>query len=119
MGVEVKDVGRSISWGALLSFLTHLPPDSALSRELDPESSAWYTTAKTNLILADLFDILATINGNMVAIARRKAARKIDPYPRPGARHKNAEHIVGELRTFAEINSWITDAAKERRDDNG
>ena len=43
---------------ALLSFINHLPQDSALRFEMDPknESTEWFTTLKTNKILADLFN---------------------------------------------------------------
>lgn len=65
---------------ALVSFTRHLPPDSALWRETHPrdEYGAWTTTAKTNAILADLFDAFASVH--------TKKGRKAKPYPRPNAR---------------------------------
>jgi len=62
---------------ALLSFIENLTPDSALARELDPkdEFGAWYTTVKTNAILADLFDVFVKAN--------TKQGRKAAEYPRP------------------------------------
>ena len=62
---------------ALVSFINYLPPDSALRREDDPknEFAAWETTFKTNVILADLFDLI-------VAAHTKKNARP-PKYPRP------------------------------------
>ena len=41
---------------ALISFISYLPKDAALSREMDPkdEFGEWNTQRKTNAILADL-----------------------------------------------------------------
>ena len=49
---------------ALLSFIGNLSPDSALAQEMDPkdEFGAWYTTMKTNAILADIFDVFVRAN---------------------------------------------------------
>ena len=79
-GYEIKDVGHSLSWGALHSFISNIEPDSALSRELDPDTYKWNTTVKTNAILADIYDVLALINANLVAIGSRKQAKKPKPY---------------------------------------
>ena len=58
---QLRDVGRALSWGALLHFVEHVPRTSALSRELVPrtESEAWAEGDATAAILADLFDLLA------------------------------------------------------------
>lgn len=62
---------------ALISFLRYLPPDSALFREQNPKSEVgdWFTTAKTNAIIADLFDAFVA--------SRTKRGRKAMTYPRP------------------------------------
>lgn len=62
---------------ALISFINYLPPDSALNGAMNPkdEFGAWYTTMKTNAILADLFDVFVQAN--------TKKGRKTTPYPRP------------------------------------
>lgn len=66
---------------ALLSFIGNLTPDSALAREMDPkdERGAWYTTVKTNAILADLFDVFVQAN--------KKEGSTAPEYPRP-KKHK-------------------------------
>lgn len=62
---------------ALISFIQHLPPDSALNQSMNPkdEYGAWLTTMKTNAILADLYDAFIS--------AHTKKGRQIKPYPRP------------------------------------
>ena len=66
---------------ALVAFVRHLPPDSATWKAAHPreaDDSAWLTTAKTNVILADIFDLYAA--------AHVKKGRRAKPYPRPGAK---------------------------------
>lgn len=82
-GHSIDDIGRSLSWDALDSFLSNIGLDSALARELKPDTAAWATTFKTNAILADIIDELAQINSNLVAIGSQKPAKKVKPYPRP------------------------------------
>lgn len=67
---------------ALLSFFNYLPPDSALRAEMDPddEKREWYTRCKTNVILADLYDIFSA--------AHTKKGRKAAEYPRPKKKKK-------------------------------
>lgn len=62
---------------ALISFIRYLPPDSALYRAEHPkdEFGPWYTTEKTNMILADLFDLILKANS--------RKGQNIKPYPRP------------------------------------
>ena len=62
---------------ALISFIKFLPPDSALNRDMNPkdEFGIWYTTAKTNMILADLFDAFVSAN--------TRKGMKPKEYPRP------------------------------------
>ena len=73
---EYMDMGAA-GKVALVSFIENLTPDSALAKSIDPkdESSQWYTTAKTNAILADIYDAFAAVH--------TKHGRKPKPYPRP------------------------------------
>lgn len=94
-GHEFNDIGRTLSWDALVSFLKYIEPDSAFAREMDPEVSAWGTTMKTNMILADIWNILASINANLVAIGSHKPAKTPKPYPRPGQKRPDEEKRIG------------------------
>ena len=62
---------------ALLSFIEHLPPDSALFKEMNPkeEVSDWLSPLMTNVILADLFDMYSSVH--------TKKGKKPVEYPRP------------------------------------
>lgn len=78
-------------------------------RELHPEESAWTTRVKTNAILADIFDMLAQINANLVALGSGRVAKTPKPYPRPVKRKPDNERHFGrgalppdELRAWFE-----------------
>ena len=77
-GHELSDIGNTLSWSAFDSFLKKLDMDihSALFRELNPDIAIWADTAKTNAILADIFDIF-------VAVHTKKGTKPAE-YPRPG-----------------------------------
>ena len=102
-GYEVEDIGCALSWGALGAFIKYLPPDSAVVRETHPEEALWATTIKTNSILADIYDVLLMINANLMAVGNGKPAKRIRPYPRPGHKDENTQHI-GTAVPIAEIN---------------
>ncbi len=107
-GHELDDVGGSLSWGAFDIFLHHVQPDSALAKELDPELYAWSETLKTNAILADIYDLLACINANLLAHASGKPAKKPKPYPRPHQKKNNEEkHIGSGALPPDELRAWI------------
>lgn len=101
-GYELKDVGRTLSWGALQSFIENLGVDSAVARETDPELYEWSTRVKTNMILADICDKLSMINANLVAVGSHKATKTPKPYPRPnkkpGTKYGADPVTVPELR---------------------
>lgn len=83
---------------ALLSFINYLPEDSALRFEMDPksESREWFTTLKTNKILADLFDAFVAAN--------TKKGRKAKEYPRP----KKNKHIGKGAIPISQFWDWWT-----------
>ena len=95
-GHEIDDIGRTISWDALDSFFKHIEPDSALIRELYPDEAEWAGVTKTNMILADLYDLVAQVNANIVALGSGKAAKKIKPYPRPWKKPFEEEKHFGK-----------------------
>lgn len=107
-GHELNDVGSTLSWGAFDVFMHHVRPDSALARELDPELASWSEPMKTNKILADIFDMLAMINANLVAIGTRQPAKMPKPYPRPNQKTPEEEkHIGSGALPPAELRAWI------------
>lgn len=108
-GYELKDVGKTLTWGALDNFLNHAEPDSALMRELNPDLASWSNITKTNAILADIYDKLSMINANLIAIGERKPARKPKPYPRPGEQpeDKDTRHFGKGAIPVADLHEWI------------
>lgn len=93
-GHELREVGRTLAWSTLDAFLTHIRPDSALAKELDLKMSNWTTRAKTNAILASIYDLLAVVNANLCAKGTGKKPRKPKPYPRPWIEDKKQEPEV-------------------------
>lgn len=112
-GHELQDVGRTMSWTAFSSFLTHLDPEAALVREINPEGSAWATTAKTNAILADIFDMLANINSNLIALGTGRPAKRPKPYPRPIKKQPEEErHFGRDPLPPDELRKWFEEKRK-------
>ena len=78
---EYIDMGAA-GMVALLSFINYLPMDSQLRQAMDPQDEVgeWSTTKKTNMILADLFDVFVS--------AHTKKGHKAKQYPRPKQKRK-------------------------------
>ena len=103
-GCTVEDIGDKIGWNAFYCFVTHLDEKSALSRDLNNEVYTWGTTLKTNVILADVFDILSAINYNLASFSGGKP-KKPKPYPRPGQKDKAVKHYgKGPVK---DIRAWL------------
>lgn len=78
---EYIDMGAA-GMVALLSFINYLPMDSQLRQAMDPQDEVgeWSTVKKTNMILADLFDVFVSAN--------TKKGHKAKQYPRPKQKRK-------------------------------
>ena len=116
----LKDVGRSLTWSELASFMSYVGADSALARDIDLEKYLWATPAMTNTILADIFDVLAQINANLVAIGSGKRASIPDPYPRPGAKREsgNTRHFGRGALPPDELREWFEEKRRARNGRN-
>ena len=108
-GYELEDVGRTLSWNALGSFLHNIRPDSETAKELNADVSVWATQAKTNALLADIYDVLSVINANIYSLGSRKKAKKPQRYPRPGQDKDDVQRIGGKGSALPrdEMRSWI------------
>lgn len=107
-GYSLDDVGASLSWDALKSFLSYTRPDSALYRELHPEMSEWSTVLKTNIILADIYDQLQITNALIRMGLSRKKPRPPEPYKRPWVTDARTKHMGKKpLASVAEMREWI------------
>ena len=67
-----------LNWRDLWVIINLAAPDSLVRRALDPDTYSW---TRTNALLADIFDVLASANWQR---AGNKTAPKPKPYPRPG-----------------------------------
>ena len=106
-GFQLRDVGASLSWEALSAFLLHLSPESATAAELRPALSEWSTRLKTNVLLADLYDLGQNINANLVAMIEHRKAKKFRPYPRPWAKKDGEKHFGRGALPTTELHEWI------------
>lgn len=120
-GHELRDVGSTLSWDALTSFIFHVDSESALAREMDEEYSLWTTRLKTNGILADIYDMLAQINANLIAIGTHAVAKPVQPYPRPGMTEERGDtrRIGKGALPRGEFKKWLEKKRVERNGRNG
>lgn len=93
--------------------MRHIDINSETARELEPELAAWAGVPKTNAILADIYDMLAMINANLVAVGSGKKAKKPKPYKRPG--DKDTKHIGKNALSPDQLREWFKKKRKERR----
>jgi hypothetical protein len=94
--------------------------DSHLIRELSPEDGLWATRSKTNAILADIFDMLAIINANLVAMGSHKRAKQPKPYERPGDKEaKNIKKYGNGAVTVPELEAFFEKKRKEHEARHG
>lgn len=82
--------------------------------ELNPEMYAWCSSAKTNAILADIYDRLADLNANLIALGSGKKAKRPKYYPRPGDKKKEEKHIGSGALPLAEMDKWLEERRRER-----
>lgn len=111
-GYKLDDVGRTLSWGALKSFLSRVRPDSALSHELNPDIAEWSTALRTNVILADIYDMLSMINAQLRVIASHKRGQPPKPYKRPWEKDRNIQHYGSGALPAKEMREWIKQRQK-------
>ena len=109
-GGTVSDIPGKVGWDAALSIIACLPPDSALFAETHPELSAWYSRAKTNSILADIYDAVAAMDWHYCLANTPKGRRKPQkprPYPRPGAKQDDDAVRIGRgAIPIKDFDSW-------------
>lgn len=93
-GATLDDVPCRISWRALGNFIRNLDVRSAYVRELDPDLCRWVAPESLRPMLADMYDLMAALNRNVVAANSKHRPRKPKPYPRPGKRDKGT--VIGK-----------------------
>lgn len=115
-GYELEDVGHSLSWSALHSFIFNSGIESALGREINPELHDWSSTFKTNAILADIYDVLAMINANLVAIGSHSRTVMPKPYKRIGKQNGNGRQLGDGAVPVDELRAVFASKRKKRKE---
>lgn len=119
VGVELEDVGVSLSWETFASFLYNLGPESALWRSTHPEMRDWASPLRTNIILADIYDLLANINANLCGGFSRKKPHHVKPYPRPWETKKHERKIGSGALPKEQLHEWIMNYSRKKGNDDG
>jgi len=99
----LEDIGRALPERALLSFVKHLPPDSALRREIDPDA-IWQTDRYAAMLLATISDQLSALN-YMFSRSHGGKPKKPKPIPRPGV-SDGSQHIGKDPIPIEDFDSW-------------
>lgn len=109
---SLDDVGGELSWFALDSFIRNLDSGSALARDLG-KSTGWENTLQTNILLADIYDLLQVINVNICGLGGKKK-KKIKPYPRPNGKGNDKKIGKGAL-PLNELEKWFEEKRNGKR----
>ncbi|MBO5967437.1 MAG: hypothetical protein J6S14_02930 [Clostridia bacterium] len=81
---------------------------SATMRELNPELARWDTQLQTNTILADIYDMLAALNYNVLCMASKQKPHQPKPYPRPNQKEEENRKKIGKgALPVAELEKWF------------
>jgi hypothetical protein len=119
VGYELDDIGGALSWGALDSFIRNLSLNSATMRELNPELARWDTQLQTNAILADIYDMLAALNYNVLCMASKQKPQQPKPYPRPNQKEDDNRKKIGKgALPVAELSEWFEQRRKKYAERN-
>lgn len=79
---------------------------------MNPDIAEWSTTLRTNMILADLFDMLSMIYAQLRVIASHKRGQPPKPYKRPWEKKKNIQHYGSGALPANEMREWIKQKQK-------
>lgn len=109
-GYSLDDVGRTLSWGALGSFLHSAKPDSSIVAEIRPELAEWSTVYKTNIILADIYDAIAGLAAIVAAKGTGKKPQKPQEYPRSWRMKKK------QFKKVMKVSEWFKTIGGEKQD---
>ena len=65
------------------------------------------------MLLADIFDVLAMINSNLVAIGSHKKTEAPERYPRPWKTDDGKKHIGSGALPPDELRKWFDERRKQ------
>lgn len=89
-------------------------------RELNPELARWDTQLQTNTILADIYDMLAALNYNVLCMASKQKPQQPKPYPRPGKKEDEDKKKIGKgALPVADLREWFEQKRRKYGERNG
>jgi hypothetical protein len=83
-GFTLKDLGKRVTWRAVLAFVKRAPQDSAVYREMVGEDAVWTLEAQLMALAVDVLNIANFQRGS-------GKGTKPKPLERPGVRPKGRE----------------------------
>lgn len=100
---------------ALVSFVKHAGPDTALWRAVNPddEMPEWTERRQTNAMLADIYDAVVRLAAITAAHGTGKKAKKTEPYPRPNAKKKQKRIGKGAIAA-SKFAAWWESISKNK-----
>lgn len=107
----LDDLGFDLSVRALASFVSHLPPDSALARETADdggELGRWSDVRATPMLLAALVDEVRYVSWEVAQANSRHdlRSRMPRPIPRPGVADGGRQTVGSDPVPASEFESW-------------
>lgn len=114
-GYTIDDLGDGLSWDVFNDFLTNLGTQSALAKQVTPETSVWGSTEKTNTILADIYDVLSAINYSLVKLGGGKP-KKPTPYPRPNDKKAKKYGNKKSALPVNKMREWVKNYKRKDKD---
>lgn len=114
-GYTIDDLGDGLGWEVFNDFLTNLGTQSALAKQVTPETSVWGSREKTNAILADIYDVLSAINYSLVKIGGGKP-KKPTPYPRPNDKKKQKFGNKKSSLPVNQMRDWVKNYRHKDKD---
>ena len=114
-GYTIDDLGERLGWDVFNDFLTNLGTQSALAKQVTPETSVWGSTEKTNMILADIYDVLSAIHYTLAKIGGGKP-KKPTPYPRIGDKKKQRFGNKKSSLPVTQMREWVKNYKRKNKD---
>lgn len=107
----LDDLGGALSTRALLHFCKHLPPTSALARELHPENAervAWMRGDASAQLLAVLIDEVRGLAWSYASHEERRRLPRPRRFPTPWAPDTATEgtHLGSDPMPLSEFDAW-------------
>lgn len=82
--------------------------------EIDPKTASWGTIAKTNAILADIYDAINVQTALLMAKGTGKRPQKPKRYPRPFKdKNEDTKHFGSGALPVNEFDDWLEKKRKE------